>query len=229
MLFHLAEPAVLLALLVAFAIGVFVHDAAQVLTARLVRDPTPMRAGRLTASVRTRLTPFSGLAVFIVGHGWAESVPMNDVWRRRRFHVAAAILAGPLAYLLLALGSLALFGLVSDRASIDLGDRVIEATVVNSFAAEFTLWLAVTFASMFIISLIPVPPTDGGRLVFLLGGTSEGWRNTHYRLTDGNIGLVILLALLLLPALFPGFPSVVGQLIGPLLRGLGSLIGLHLV
>ncbi|MCM3885969.1 Zn-dependent membrane protease [Frankia sp. R82] len=230
MLFHLAEPAVLLGIIVAFVIGVFVHDAAQVLAARLVRDPTPMRAGRLTTTrVKERLSPFSGLAVFIVGHGWAESVPMNDVWRRRRFHVAAAVLAGPLAYLLLALGSLALFGLLGDRASIDLGDRVTEVTVVNGFGAEFTLWLAVTFASMFIVSLIPVPPTDAGRLVFLLGGTSEGWRNAHHRLTEGNIGLVILLALLLLPALFVGFPSVVGQLVAPLLRGLGSLIGLHLL
>ncbi|CAO5167337.1 Peptidase family M50 [Frankia sp. AiPs1] len=228
MLFHLAEPAILLGIAVAFVVGVFVHDAAQVLAARLVRDPTPMRAGRLTTGVKTRLTPFSGLAVFIVGHGWSESVPMNDVWRRRRFHVAGAILAGPLAYLLLALGSLALFGQLGDQAEIQSGDRVAKVTLVNGFAAEFTLWLAVTFGSMFIISLIPVPPTDGGRLVFLLGGTSPGWRNTHYRLTEGNIGLVILLALLLLPVLFLGFPSVVGQLIGPLLRGLGSLIGLNL-
>ncbi|KJE24872.1 Peptidase family M50 [Frankia torreyi] len=228
MLFHLAEPAALLGIVVAFLIGVFAHDAAQVLTARVVRDPTPLRSGRLTTGVKDRLSPFSGLAVFIVGHGWAESVPMNDVWRRRRFHVAAAVLAGPLAYLLLALGSLALFQVVGDPARIFLGDRVTEVTVPDSFAAEFTLWLAITFGSMFIVSLIPVPPTDAGRLVFLLGGTSSGWRSTYHRLTDGNIGLVILLALLLLPVLFVGFPSVVGQLIGPLLRGLAALIGLHL-
>jgi hypothetical protein len=228
-LFHLAEPAVLLGILVAFLLGVFAHDAAQVLVARLVRDPTPLRRGRLTTGIKHRLSPFSGLAVFIVGHGWAESVPMNDVWRRRRFHVAAAVLAGPLVYLLLAFGSLALFQLLGDHARIYLGDRVTEVTVPDSFAAEFTLWLAVTFGSMFIISLIPVPPTDAGRLVFLLGPTSTGWRGAHYRLTEGNIGLVILLALLLLPVLFTGFPSVVGQLIGPLLRGLSSLIGLNLV
>ncbi len=228
MLFHLAEPAALLGIAVAFLLGVYAHDAAQVLAARLVRDPTPMRAGRLTTHIKHRLSPYSGLAVVIVGHGWAESVPMNDVWRKRRFHVAAAVLAGPIAYLLLALGSLALFQVLGDNASIELGNRVTEVTVPNSFAAELTLWLAVTFGSMLIVSLIPVPPTDGGRLVFLLGPTSPGWRNAHYRLTEGNIGLIILLALLLLPVLFAGFPSVVGQLIGPLLRGLASLIGLNL-
>ncbi|MCK9893903.1 M50 family metallopeptidase [Frankia sp. AgB32] len=228
MLFHLAEPAALLGIAVAFLLGVYAHDAAQVLAARLVRDPTPMRAGRLTTGIKHRLSPYSGLAVVIVGHGWAESVPMNDVWRKRRFHVAAAVLAGPVVYLLLALGSLALFQILGDHASIELGSRVTEVTVANSFAAELTLWLAVTFGSMLIVSLIPVPPTDAGRLVFLLGPTSAGWRNAHYRLTEGNIGLVILLALLLLPVLFAGFPSVVGQLIGPLLRGLASLIGLNL-
>lgn len=228
MLFHLAEPAALLGIAVAFLIGLYAHDAAQVLVARLVRDPSPLRSGRLTTALKNRLSPYSGLAVVIVGHGWAESVPMNDVWRKRRFHNAAAVLAGPLAYLLLALGSLALFQILGDSAAIDLGSRVTEVTVPDSFAAELTLWLAVTFGSLFIVSLIPVPPTDAGRLVFMLGPNSPGWRNAHFRLTDGNIGLVILLALLLLPVLFPGFPSVVGQLIGPLLRGLASLIGLNL-
>lgn len=228
MLFHLAEPAELLAIVVAFILGVFVHDAAQVFAARLVRDPTPLRSGRLTTGVKNRLSPFSGLAVFIVGYGWAESVPMNDVWRKRRFHITAAVLAGPLSYLLLALGSLALFQVVGEPGALFVGDRVVDTTLADSFVARFTLWLAVTFGSMFIVSLIPVPPTDAGRLVFLLGPTTPSWRNAHYRLTEGNIGLVILLALLLLPVMFAGFPSVVGQLVVPLLRGLASLIGLTL-
>ncbi|ABD10828.1 Zn-dependent membrane protease [Frankia sp. CcI156] len=228
MLFHLAEPAALLGILLAFLIGIFAHDAAQVLVARLVRDPTPMRSGRMMTGLKDRLSPFSAVAVFVVGYGWAESVPMNDVWRRRRFHVAAAVLAGPLTYLLLALASLAVFQPLGEPGLVRLGDRVTEVTVPNSFGAELALWMAVTFGSMFIISLVPVPPTDAGRLLFLLGPTTAGWRNARYQLAERNIGLGILLALLLLPVLFVGFPSVVGQLIGPLLRGLASLIGLNL-
>lgn len=228
MLFHLAEPAALLGIALAFLIGIFVHDGAQVLAARLVRDPTPLRSGRLTTGFKDRLSPFSAVAVIIVGYGWVESVPMNDVWRKRRFHVAAAVLAGPVAYALLTLAALAAFQPLGDSGLVDLGDRVTEVTVPGTFLAKLLLWMAVTFGSMLIVSLIPLPPTDGGRLLFLLGPNSPGWRNAQAKLTERNIGLAIVLALLVLPVLFVGFPSVVGQLIGPLLRGLSSIIGLNL-
>jgi hypothetical protein len=61
-------------------------------------------------------------------------------------------------------------------------------------------------------------------VLFLLAPKTEGWRNANIKLSEGNWGIGILLALLLLPVLI-GFPSVVGQLVPPLLRGLGGLVG----
>lgn len=228
MLFHLAEPAALLGIVLAFVIGIVVHDGAQILAARLARDPIPRRSGRLTAGVGTqRISPFSWVGVLIGGAGWAEPIRMNDVWRKRRFHVAAALLAGPLSYTLLALASLAGARALTQRAVIDTEDRAAEI-VGGTFSVELLLWMAITFGSLCILSLVPVPPTDGGRILFLLGPQSEGWRKANYRLTEGNVGVVILLAVIILPVLFPGFPSVIGQLIWPLIRGLGSLIGIDL-
>ncbi|MCK9898754.1 Zn-dependent membrane protease [Parafrankia colletiae] len=228
MLFHLAEPAALLGIVLAFVIGIVAHDAAQILAARLARDPVPRRSGRLTASLGTqRISPFSWVGVLLGGAGWAEPIQMNDVWRKRRFHVAAALLAGPLAYALLALGALAGARALTRRVLIDTGDRAAEI-VGSTFGIELLLWMAITFASLCILSLVPVPPADGGRILFLLGPQSDGWRRANHRLTDSNIGLAILLAVIILPVLFPGFPSVLGQLVFPLLRGLGSLIGIDL-
>ncbi|EFC84325.1 hypothetical protein [Parafrankia sp. EUN1f] len=229
MLFQLAEPAALLGILLAFVIGVFVHDAAQIFAARLARDPMPARSGRLTARLGTqRVSPFSWVGVLLGGAGWTEPIRMNDVWRRRRFHVTAALLAGPLAYALLALAALGGTRGLTELVLMVQGDRVAEIFGA-SFAIELLMWMAYTFASMCILSLVPVPPADGGRILFLLGPQTEGWRKAHYQLTERNIGVALLLAVVLLPVLFAGFPSVLGQLTLPLLRGLGSLIGLDLL
>jgi Zn-dependent protease len=219
-LFHLAEPAALLGILLALLIGIYAHDAAQVVAAKLFRDPRPLRSGRLTASMKHRISPFSAVAMIIAGVGWTEPISMNDVWRKRRFHVAAALLAGPVAYLLLTFG--AVIG-ISARDS-----HTVYFSGARDFSMKLLLWLAITFASLFIVSLIPVPPADGGRVLFGLGPQSPGWRRADYQLRENNIGIAVLLALILLPKLFSGFPSVVDQLVPPLLSALGSIINLEL-
>ncbi|WP_250281875.1 MULTISPECIES: Zn-dependent membrane protease [unclassified Frankia] len=225
MLFYLAEPAALLGIALALLIGIYAHDGAQVLAARLLRDPSPLRAGRLTASLKHRVSPFSAVAMLISGVGWTEPIPMNDVWRKRRFHVAVAVLAGPLAYLLLAFVAIVGFKFVSEPFLLAEGDRLLEVDHADSFLAQLLLGMAVTFGSLLILSLVPVPPADGGRVLFLLGPQSPSWHRAHYQLRENNVGIVILLVILLLPVLFVSFPSVVGQLILPLLRGLGGIVG----
>ncbi|SBW22449.1 peptidase M50 [Candidatus Protofrankia californiensis] len=164
--------------------------------------------------------------MLIAGVGWTEPIPMNDVWRKRRFHVAAAVLAGPLAYLLLAFVSIVGFKFVSEPLLLAEGDRILKVAGAGGFPARLLLWMADTFGSLFILSLIPVPPADGGRVLFLLGPQTPSWHRAHYQLRENNVGIVILLVILLLPVLFVSFPSVVGQLILPLLRGLGRIVNI---
>ncbi|WP_322762965.1 Zn-dependent membrane protease [Frankia sp. Cr2] len=228
MLFHLAEPAALLGIVLALLIGIYAHDTAQVIVARLLQDRGPLRSGRLTASVKDRVSPFSAVAMIISGVGWTEPIPMNDVWRKRRFHVAVAVLAGPLAYLVLAFAAIIGFKFVSQPLIIVEGSRIVEIAGAGGFVAKLVLWLAVTFASLFIVSLIPIPPADGGRVLFGLGPQSPSWRKAEYQLRENNVGIVILLAAILLPKLFLGFPSVVDQLLLPLLTGLADIINLHI-
>src|SRR5262249_45945811 len=153
---------------------------------------------------------------------------MNEVWRKRRFHICAALLAGPLAYLLLAFGAVAALGAVSHPGHIFDGSRVLEVGRVGGVGAHLLDWMAITFSSMFVLSVIPIPPTDGGRVLFLLGPTSQGWKSANYKLTESHLGVVLLLVVLLLPVLFQGLPDVVGQLVPPLLRGLGDVVGISL-
>ncbi len=234
MLFVLNKPALLLGIIAALYIGVVVGSAATVLTAKALGDPMGQREHRLSLNPTRHVQIYSAVMMVLGGFGWAEQVPLNDRWRARRFHVTAAVLARPLAYAALALAAIAGAKGVSASAYGVLQDRIPEAAAVTAtghevFAAQLLLMMGEVFASLCVISLIPVPPTDLGRVIFTLGGNSIGWQKWRYQLEERNIGLVIVLAILLLPIAFPSLPSVVGQLAPELVGGLGKIVGLQVI
>jgi hypothetical protein len=235
-LFVLNKPALLLGIIAALYIGVVVGTAATVLTAKALGDPMGQREHRLSLNPVRNVHIYSAVMMVLGGFGWAEQVPLNDRWRARRFHVAVSVLARPLAYAALSLAAAAGAKAVSVPTYGVVNDRIPEAVAGTrglssfhaSFAAEFLLQMSVVFAALCVISLIPVPPTDLGRVIFTLGGNSMGWQKARYQLEERNIGVVILLALLLLPIAFTGFPSVVNQLAPELVGGVSSLVGIPL-
>lgn len=232
MLFVLDKPALLLGIIAALYLGVVIGSGATVLTAKLLGDPMGMREGRLSLNPVRHVQIYSAVSMVLAGYGWAEQVPLNDRWRARRFHVTAAVLARPLIYAALSFGATAAAHAVSVPVYGVVTDRIPEAVALTSpthtsFPAALLLQMGVTFAALCVISLIPLPPTDLGRVIFTLGGNSMGWQKARYQLEERNIGLVIVLALLLLPVAFTGFPSWVGQLAPQLVHGLGSIVGLN--
>jgi hypothetical protein len=228
MLFVLDKPALLLAIIAALYIGVVVGGAATVLTARALGDPMGQRSGFLSLNPAKHVQIYSAVSMVLAGYGWAEQIPLNDRWRARRFHVCAAVLARPVAYAVLSLAAVAGAKAVNVSTYLVGVDRIPKALAGNaheSFPAEFLLMMALVFAGLCVVSLIPLPPTDLGRVIFTLGGTSMSWQKARYQLEERNLGLGIVLALLLLPILFTGFPSWVGQLSPQLVHGLGAIVG----
>jgi hypothetical protein len=227
MLFVLDKPALLLGIIAALYIGVVAGGAATVLTARALGDPMGQRSGFISLNPAKHVQIYSAVSMVLAGYGWAEQVPLNDRWRARRFHVCAAVLARPVVYALLSLGATAAAG--ATKASVYVvGLARIPETLSGSgipFATQLLLQMALVFASLCVISLIPLPPTDLGRVIFTLGGTSIGWQKARYQLEERNLGLAIVLGLLLLPILFTGFPSWTGQLAPQLVRGVGNIVG----
>jgi membrane-associated protease RseP (regulator of RpoE activity) len=71
-----------------------------------------------------------------------------------------------------------------------------------------------------ILSLVPLPPLDGGRLLFGLAPRTLGWQKAEHHLVEQNIGLVVVLVLLLLPLGGPQalLPSVLDHIVSPLVR-----------
>jgi membrane-associated protease RseP (regulator of RpoE activity) len=68
------------------------------------------------------------------------------------------------------------------------------------------------------LSLVPLPPLDGGRLLFALAPRSPGWQKAEHQLDERGIGIAVLLALLLIPLGGPQalLPVLLDTIVGPL-------------
>lgn len=213
-LYQLRHVGALLGIAAALVLGLVLHDGAQTLAARALGDDTPVRAKRLTAGLGPRTDPYGAVAAVVVGWGWGTPVPMEQRWRARRGRLAITLMAGPLTYL-----GLTLLAVLALRYVVD------PVRLLEEFPGRACAALAYTWGALVIVSLLPLPPLDGGRTLFALAPQSLGWQKARDQLEGRNLGLVLALVVVLVPRLFPGFPDVVGQLMPPLLDALGSLVG----
>jgi Zn-dependent protease len=180
------------ALPVIFAITL--HEAAHGYVARFFGDPTAQQAGRVSLNPMRHVDPMGTLLVpalillasRLMGggwmlFGWAKPVPVNfGRLRRPKQDMLWVALAGPAANLLMAL------------AWVMLLRVLIEAGIREGF------WLKMGVAginvnlTLMALNLLPVPPLDGGRIVFSLLPQGAAYR--YARLEP--YGMVIVLALL---------------------------------
>jgi hypothetical protein len=72
---------------------------------------------------------------------------------------------------------------------------------------------------------VPLPPLDGGMLLFRLGPQTAGWRRAEYHLVERNWGVGVLLVLLVLPLAgrLPLLVVLVGLVVDPLVGAVGAL------
>ncbi|HEX8002863.1 MAG TPA: site-2 protease family protein [Mycobacteriales bacterium] len=209
MLFLLREPATLLAVAVALLVGIVAHGVVQSAVARAVGDRMPAASGRLSPDPRRHFEPFGVIAMLLSGVGWNKPVPLQEPrFRGSRGRYAVAVLSGPVTNLVLSVLGLLVLKLLNERGFAstegfsDFGDRATLGTVM---AFEFAL----VNAAIGVLTLLPIPPLDGARLLWAYGPRSPGWQNARYQLEERNIGLGI---------------CVVGML--PLFGGAGLLLRL---
>lgn len=240
MLFTLRSPTQFLGIALALLVGIVVHSVAQAAVARAFGDRFPTATGRLNPDPRRHFDPFGVIVMLISAIGWNKPVPLQEPrFRGGRGRYLLTILAGPLANLVLAV--LALVGLsLAGEAVVPSADPVHD---VGSFGAIFgaqpyeysfvdtLLWeFAVVNAAVGVLTLLPIPPLDGARILWLYAPKTPGWRNARYQLEERNIGIGICV-LLSLP-LFGGtgllralVVAVSGAFLAPIATALGFLIG----
>ncbi|MEI2415552.1 site-2 protease family protein [Orrella sp. JC864] len=188
----LIQTIVLYAIPVVFAITL--HEAAHGYVARMFGDPTAAQAGRITLNpvrhidpVGTILVPLGILLMSrILGgpallFGWAKPVPVD--WgrlhrpKRDMLWVAAA---GPAANLFMAI--LWAIGL---RLMFESGTR-------SGFWFDMGLIGIQINLVLMALNLLPIPPLDGGRIVFSLLPSRMAWQYSRIE----PYGLIIVVVLL---------------------------------
>jgi Zn-dependent protease len=175
-----------IAILVAVLVGMTLHEFAHNYVAHLMGDPTPARLGRLTLNPLVHIF-WPGFLMFVVlGFGILGFSAPIDPYRMRnpRWGYLAAIAAGPLSNLLLAVVA-AIFLRFLNVEPFRLFEIVFQGvteTPLDNLAMLFgqiVFWNVLTF----VFNLLPFFPIDGWRMVFtLLPPDMARWweRNAQY-------------------------------------------------
>ena len=224
MLRALGDPVSFLVLLASFVVAVTAHGWAQTVVAG---GAGPVggarRVGPLRWDPRRQLDPFGSVAGLLAGVGWGSPPEAPD--RRRRGRLVAVLLAGPTVNLGLGVAALVGFRLLGGGGLPLVTSALLQYGATGGGAAVRGLLLfGLMNLYVGLLSLVPLPPLDGGRLLLGLGPRSAGWQKAEYHLVEQNLGVVALLVLLLVPlggsqALLPVLLDLVASPIVSLVTG----------
>ena len=171
-----------------------VHETAHGWVAYKLGDPTAKDLGRLTLNPAKHLNPIGFLAMLTIGIGWANPVPIHARnFKNPRVGMALSGIAGPVSNLLMALIShtlymLTAFFLVLAGAAQNPHVAVEVLLIFLDLATYLNLALA-------LFNLIPVPPFDGSRFIYIFLPTKLYFKVMKYERYTGIVLIVILLVL----------------------------------
>ena len=180
--------------------AITLHEAAHGYVARMLGDPTAEQAGRITLNPLRHIDPVGTLLVpagillmsKLMGgsallFGWAKPVPVDfGRLRRPKKDMLWVALAGPAANLFMAI-----LWVISMR--LYMAGGVQEGYWYQMAIAGININLV-----LMALNLLPLPPLDGGRIVFSLLPNRMAWQYSRIE----PYGLVIVLLLLVTDVLW---------------------------
>jgi len=214
-LYALGDPVSFLLLLAATVVALTLHGWVSALVTARTGDRSLGPEGRLRPDPRRQIDPFGAIAALVGGAGWSARV--RTPGRRRRGALLASCLAGAVVLLVVGAAALLAFSLLG-RVAVGGGSaQLLRSGVSGLPLGQRALLLGgLVHLSDAVLSLLPLLPLAGGRLLFALAPRTRGWQQAEYQLGERNIGVAILLALsLLAPALLF---TVLGAFVDPLAR-----------
>ena len=162
-------PSLLISVIIAL-IALSVHEMAHGYAAYKLGDPTARAFGRLSLNPIRHLDLLGTLCMIFFGFGWAKPVPVNTrYFKKPRRDMAITALAGPLSNILMSFGAVVVYRivLVLVNANYALFDTNFKSNLIM-LVLEFFASFAIMNLYLGIFNLIPVPPLDGSRILFVV-------------------------------------------------------------
>ena len=150
----------------AVLIAITIHEYAHGYAAWKLGDPTAKYSGRLSLNPLHHLHPIGALMMLLVGFGWAKPVPVNPrYFKHPRKGMAIVSIAGPFSNIIMAFLSALLYA-----ALLPMLTKLVYFTENQSLAIAALQFLYISHIlnlSFALFNLIPLPPLDGSKLLFL--------------------------------------------------------------
>jgi len=209
---NLSTAQIILIAIIPVLFAIVLHEVAHGWAAYKLGDRTAYMLGRLSLNPIKHIDPVGTLlvpAILILtvnfAFGWAKPVPID--WRNfknPKRDTALVAIAGPAANLAMALiwGLIAAITAILPNSLILFSQPMLNMAVIGVFVNVLLM----------VFNLIPVPPTDGGRIAVSLLPVDAA--NTLSKVEP--FGLIILLLLML--------TGVLWQFIMPIIQTISSLI-----
>lgn len=153
-----------------------VHECAHGWVSYKCGDPTAKNLGRLTLNPLKHLDLFGALSMLLFGFGWAKPVPVNSrYYKHPKWQMALVASAGPLSNLMIAFVATIISHLLLLIPSYASSVATIILTgEVESFGAAlmyivFRMVAQLEMLNIYlaVFNLLPIPPLDGSRILFI--------------------------------------------------------------
>ena len=155
-----------------------IHEIAHGYAAYKLGDPMARNLGRLSLNPLKHLDPLGALCMLLFKFGWAKPVPISTrYFKKPRRDMAISALAGPLSNLLMAFIAFIASMYISQFSALNghfgwlLNGELLIATNTGKILYILYLFFDTFFVlniSLAVFNLLPIPPLDGSRIMFVL-------------------------------------------------------------
>ncbi len=190
----------------AILIAISMHEWAHGYAAYRLGDPTARNLGRLSLNPMRHIDPIGAICMLLFHFGWAKPVPINSrYFKKPSRDMALVAVAGPGMNIVLSFFSYFIFRLLYSLCPLHLVFESAGATILYFLVIIFQ-YLFIMNIGLAIFNLIPIPPLDGSRLLYLV--VPQKYHTKLYQLE--RYSFLILIIILLLGSRFSFISTIIG-------------------